>query len=124
MEAVGDYIIQAIRKIRNQNIKSMVIRSEAVKEFNIHTREFMKRTAWAGPCRSWFKGGTRDGPVTALHCGSRAHFLDMLENPRWEDYEYEYFSSSTNRFAYLGNGFSVREIDGSDITWYLGDVEE
>ena len=123
IEAIGDYIIKAITKIRNQNIKAMSVSLKVVKDFNVHTRVYMKRTVWADNCRSWFKGGTRDGPVTALHCGSRVHFLDMLADPRWEDYEYEYWNS-INRFDYLGNGFSYKEIDGSDITWYLGSVKD
>jgi hypothetical protein len=50
----------------------------------------MPRTSWAGPCRSWFKGGTEDGPVTALHPGSRIHFFHMLEQFRGEDWEFVY----------------------------------
>jgi len=41
----------------------------------------------------------------------------MLEQPKAEDYDYTYFSQ--NRFEYLGNGFSTRELEGRDQTWYL-----
>jgi hypothetical protein len=37
-----------------------------------------------------------------------------------QDYHWE--QRSLNRFAYFGNGFSQREIDGSDITWYIDSV--
>lgn len=77
----------------------------------------MPRTAWQGSCRSWFKGGEKDGPVTALHPGSRIHWFHMLERFRGEDFEYSY--DSNNRFSYLGNGFSTRELDGKNPTWYL-----
>jgi hypothetical protein len=29
-----------------------------------------------------------------------------------------------NRFDYLGNGFARRELDGSDLTWYMHDPDE
>ncbi len=83
-----------------------------------HTQVFMPRTAWAGSCSSWFKGGTVNGPVTALHPGSRIHFFHMLERFRGEDWDYVHLDKY-NRFAYLGNGFSTKELDGSDSTWYL-----
>lgn len=80
----------------------------------------MPRTAWAGSCRSWFKNSVVDGPVTALHPGSRIHFFHMLEEFRGEDWEYVYREGGEgNRFAYLGNGFSVKELDGGDTAWYL-----
>lgn len=80
----------------------------------------MPRTSWAASCSSWFKGGKVDGPVTALHPGSRIHFFHMLEKFRGEDWEYVYDHPSLNRFRYLGNGFSIKELDPTfDSTWYL-----
>lgn len=93
----------------------------------------MPRTAWAAPGRSWFKlGGRAEGPVVALHPGSRTHFFHALESFRAEDYEMTYDVAAggggggegapgrQNRFAYLGNGFSTRELEeGADMTWYL-----
>ena len=29
-----------------------------------------------------------------------------------------------NRFAFLGNGFEIREFDGRDITYYIGSMDE
>jgi hypothetical protein len=37
-----------------------------------------------------------------------------------KDYEWEY--RLNNRFSYFGNGFSQREIDGDNITWYIDGV--
>jgi len=81
----------------------------------------MSRTAWSGSCVSWFKGGKKDGPVTALHPGSRIHWFHMLGSPRWEDFEWK--GEGRNRFVYLGNGFSTREIEEADQTWYLDDPD-
>ena len=41
----------------------------------------------------------------------------MLENPRYEDFELTY--RSKNRFQYMGNGFTLEEVDGRDLSWYL-----
>jgi len=44
----------------------------------------------------------------------------MLEKFRGEDWEYGYDNVKRNRFAYLGNGFSTKELDPKvDATWYL-----
>lgn len=44
--------------------------------------------------------------------------MELLENPRYEDYDIRYWNE--NKFAFLGNGFTTREEDGRDITYYLG----
>jgi hypothetical protein len=71
-------------------------------------------------CRSWFKNGKAQGPVTAIYPGSRLHFFEMLKTPRWEDYEIEY--KSDNRFQFMGNGYTNCEcsVDG-DPVWYFDD---
>lgn len=118
-EHVANYIVNAIRKCQTQGIKALAPSHAAMEDFYQHIDIFMPRTAWAGGCRSWFKNGAMDGPVTALHPGSRIHFFHMLEQFRGEDWEYVYDNPYGNRFSYLGNGFSTKEQDGSDSTWYL-----
>lgn len=90
---------------------------EAVADFAEHRRTFLPRTAWTSPCRSWFKQGTTDGEPM-MWPGSRIHFFENMERPRWEDYKLT--RTSKNRFYYLANGFSAREFDGRDLSWYLG----
>jgi hypothetical protein len=58
----------------------------------------------------------------AIWPGSRLHFREMMKTPRLEDYDIEYWDS--NIFAFMGNGFEVREFDGRDITNYLGCLDE
>ena len=48
--------------------------------------------------------------------------MKMMEAPRYEDYEIVY--RGENMFAFMGNGFEVREFDGRDITNYLGGLDE
>lgn len=80
---------------------------------------------WTGTCRSWCKSMslTLDlsinvvhapsshvavkrgaaGNVTALWPGSSLHYMQVLAESRWEDYEWE---SEGERYAYWGQGIS------------------
>lgn len=111
------YMFSAIRKVQRERIKSMTPRLDVSRQFRAHADLFLQRTAWTSACRSWFKQGREDGQA-AVYPGSRLHFLELLREVRWEDYELKYLEE--NRFRWLGNGFEVREFDGRDITDYLG----
>jgi hypothetical protein len=119
-EHIARYITRIMVKCQTEGIKAIVPSHTAVEDYTQHIAAFMPRTAWSSSGRSWFKGGNEDGPVTALHPGSRIHFFHMLEKFRGEDWEYVYNNPSQNRFGYLGNGFSTKELDPAvDSTWYL-----
>lgn len=125
-EHIAKYIARALKKVQTEHIRALAPLPAAIDDYNEHIETFMPRTTWAAPGRSWFKMGRTEGPVVALHPGSRAHFFHMLETFRAEDFEYSYDVDSAvsgarqNRFAYLGNGFSTRELEeGADMTWYL-----
>lgn len=77
-------------------------------DYAAHVAAFMPRTAWAGSCRSWYKGEKGDGRVVGLHPGSRMHFLGMLARFRGEDFEFVYRGG---RFGFLGNGFTAEEVE-------------
>jgi len=47
----------------------------------------------------------------------------MMESPRYEDFDIVY-RDERNMFAFLGNGFEMREFDGRDITNYLGCLDD
>jgi hypothetical protein len=106
-----------IEKMAYEHVTSFEPKEEAVADFAEHRRTFIPRTAWSQPCRSWFKQGTTDGEVM-MWPGSRIHFFENMLKPRWEDYVLK--TKNRNRFHYLGNGFSAREFDGRDLSWYLG----
>ncbi|KAK4948538.1 hypothetical protein LTR10_012542 [Elasticomyces elasticus] len=116
--AYVDYTIQVIEKMQTDNIRSIRPKPKVVEQFLRHSDTFMKRTAWSGPCSSWFKGGRKDGKP-AVWPGTRISFLRMLEKVRFEDFDIEY-DDADDMFGFLGNGFHVGERDGSDITWYMG----
>ncbi|SCO91332.1 related to steroid monooxygenase [Fusarium oxysporum] len=116
-EHITTYMIRMIYKAQTEGYHSFEPSAQATSEFLEHCDAFFPRTIWSTKCRSWFKGGKEDGPVYALHPGSRAHWFHMMNEPRYEDYIWK--STNRNRFAYLGNGFSLREVEGQDITWFL-----
>lgn len=122
IQCYSDYALQILHKMQTENIKSIRPKPRAVQHFLRHADTFLKRTAWTGPCSSWFKGGRPDGKP-AIWPGSRLHFLRLLEKVRFEDYEIEY-ENEEDMWGFLGNGFHVCESDGSDITWYLGAPKE
>lgn len=114
---LSKHFIQIIRKMRKQHIRRLSPKQSAVDDFIDHCSAYLGRTCWADPCTSWFKQGTKDGPVV-MWPGSRLAFMDLMQRPNFEDYEIEYWSG--NRWGWLGNGFTTTEFDGvSDITYYL-----
>jgi hypothetical protein len=110
-------IVQVSRKMQKENIKSVTPRREICEAFAEHSDLYVKRTAWSGPCSSWFKNGDKNGRLT-MFPGSRLVYFDLLSTPRFEDYKISYWSD--NPFQFLGNGFAVVEFNGGDISHYLG----
>lgn len=41
--------------------------------------------------------------------------MEMIETPRWEDFDYEYVND--NPFTFMGNGVSQRESRKEDLTY-------
>ncbi|KKY20773.1 putative steroid monooxygenase [Phaeomoniella chlamydospora] len=122
IEHLTKYMLKMIYKAQTEGYKSFVPLQDAIDEFVEHADTFLERMAWASKCRSWFKNGKETGPVTALHPGSRIHWFHLLGNIRHEDWEWK--TVQRNRWAFLGNGFSVREGGGRDLTWYFDQPEE
>ena len=56
--------------------------------------------------------------------GSSLQFLRILQNPRWEDYEYEYDDAAKGNFLYfMGNGMTVTELDKTGNREYYVDFD-
>jgi hypothetical protein len=110
------YILEIVKKCQVERIAAIVPKMEAMQDFREHADLLLKRTVFTQPCRSWYKGGSATG-LPRMYPGSRAHFVQNME-PRYEDFEIKY--ESMNRYYFMGNGFSLKEFDGSDTTWYFG----
>lgn len=53
IESAGDYIIKAIRKVQKENIKSMVIKPDRVRDFTQYCDTYFKKTVYMDDCNSW-----------------------------------------------------------------------
>jgi cation diffusion facilitator CzcD-associated flavoprotein CzcO len=121
IEAYTNYVIQVIQKAQVEDIKKIQVKRSIAEDFTRHADLYLERTAWSGPCSSWFKNGvTKARPL--CWPGSRVHYMEMLQKPRFEDFDIEYVSG--NRWNFLGDGFDVREFDGRDLTWYYGLLDD
>ncbi|EYE97013.1 flavin-containing monooxygenase [Aspergillus ruber CBS 135680] len=104
-----DYFTECVMKMQRDNIRAMGPRKESVTRFTKHCDQYFSRTVFSERCRSWYKGGTEDGRVTALWPGkwSSLHSMKALIHPRWEDYEYEYVNDNPN--GWIGDGWTENE---------------
>ncbi|KAL2014882.1 hypothetical protein VTN00DRAFT_2407 [Thermoascus crustaceus] len=121
---VSDYVLKWARKIATEDIRSIVPRDDVIKQYNIYLQEVLRRTAWNGDCKSWYRKGRtnqyRTG-ITAIYPGSLMHFRSMLEEIRGEDFDIKY--RSPNRFRFYGNGLTDLDMtDGADLAFYLQDT--
>ncbi|KAF7588054.1 hypothetical protein BBP40_006223 [Aspergillus hancockii] len=122
IEAEGTYMTNFFNRWQKEDIKFFDPKKQAVDEFMEQKDLFMDTTVWAKGCRSWWKHN-KTGKVTALWPGSTLHYLEALAHPRYDDFEVQYACS--NRFSYLGNGFSQRQLDPTaDLVYYLRERDE
>ncbi|KAL2841973.1 hypothetical protein BJX68DRAFT_278502 [Aspergillus pseudodeflectus] len=116
IQATAIYVYKWLDKLQTEMIRSFEVRDDANEEYNQHIQKYLERTVWTRGCRSWYKRGTVDGPVVAIYGGTSFHFMEAIKNPRWEDFHIERTKEAkSNRFAYLGDGFSMREAKGGSV---------
>ncbi|KAL4989397.1 hypothetical protein BDW68DRAFT_186427 [Aspergillus falconensis] len=114
-----DYITYCVDKMQRDNIRAMSVRKEAVERFTKHCDQYFSRTVFGMKCRSWYKGGSLNGRVTALWPGSSLHAMKALATPRWEDYTYDYVNDNPN--GWLGDGWAEDERNKIIKVDYLDD---
>ncbi|KAJ0418904.1 hypothetical protein BJY00DRAFT_324681 [Aspergillus carlsbadensis] len=116
IQATAIYVYKWLEKLQTEMIRSFEVRDDANEEYNQHIQQYLERTVWTRGCRSWYKRGTVDGPVVAIYGGTSFHFMEAIKNPRWEDFHIDRVKEAkSNRFAYLGDGFSQREAKGGSV---------
>ncbi|KAK6368219.1 hypothetical protein LTS17_009960 [Exophiala oligosperma] len=120
IERMTRYHLLWIEKMQIERIRSFTPKRQAVEEYSEHADLWHQRTVWSERCRSWMKGGELDGNVL-LYPGTRTQQMELLSSLRPEDFNITY--RSTNRWNWLGNGYAMRDVDGKDLTWYLGLVD-
>ncbi|KAM0544679.1 hypothetical protein ACHAPJ_011740 [Fusarium lateritium] len=114
------YYAKVLRKVSSEGIKTITPSAKAVDDFISYADAYFPTTVMTGNCSSWANGGRPGARIHGAWPGSASHLTFIRRNPRWEDFEYEYVSGSGNRFAFYGNGRTLREADPNfDMTSYL-----
>ncbi|CAN9091603.1 unnamed protein product [Alternaria alternata] len=116
--AVAEYTIQIIKKMQRDHIKSWVPRQDITDQFNEHAQEWIKHTVWKDDCRSWYKNNDT-GRVNAVWPGSSNQYAEVIETPRYEDFDIQYMHK--NPWAHLGMGYAMRnkQFPEADVSPYL-----
>ncbi|KAL5406667.1 hypothetical protein PMIN06_005567 [Paraphaeosphaeria minitans] len=114
VESQVTYIAKVLRKISSQGIRSLAPTVAATRDFRAYCESFFPRTVMSQYCSSWYNGGIKGGRIHGLWPGSAAHVTFVRREPRWEDFEYTYVNSQGNRFGWLGNGWTTRDVKAND----------
>ena len=110
VEHVTGYIRRLLWKMQTEAYASFVPKPIVTKAWQAHALKWMDKTVWVESCNSSFKNGKSSGPVISLHPGSRLHYFDLLENPRYEDFEWtSLLKDPMDMFAWLADGFTTGE---------------
>ncbi|GME64886.1 Flavin-containing monooxygenase [Neofusicoccum parvum] len=117
------YIARLLRKVSRQGIATATPSRAATDDFVDYCDAFFPRTVFSENCSSWYNGGRAGARVHGVWPGSGAHVNFVRQDPRWEDWEWGYGDGARggrNRFAYLGNGRTAKELDPeSDLLSWL-----
>lgn len=120
VETQVTYIAKLLRKVSRQGIKSFGPSQAATDDFTAYSDAFFPKTVFSENCSSWSNGGRPGGRIHGHWPGSASHVNFVRRDPRWEDWEWTYRNESGNRFAWFGNGWTKKEVDGKgDLTPYL-----
>ncbi|KAI0412944.1 4-hydroxyacetophenone monooxygenase [Xylaria grammica] len=120
------FFARLLRKVSREGIRTIQPSKQAADEFVAYVDAFFDTTVLSENCSSWYNSGKPGSRVHGLWPGSGAHLTQILREPRWEDWEYEYLTHTGNRFAwYFGKGYTRKELDpATDMTPYLQDPEK
>jgi hypothetical protein len=120
------YAAKVLRKASSQGIRSMAPSAAATRDFRAYCESFFPRTVMSEYCSSWYNGGIKGGRIHGIWPGSAGHVNAVRREPRWEDWEYTYLNPQGNRFAWLGNGWTLKDVAansgenvGVDLTPWL-----
>ncbi|TVY37816.1 putative sterigmatocystin biosynthesis monooxygenase [Lachnellula subtilissima] len=102
LDANGDYAIQCLKKLQNEQIKSFCPKQDASDQYNEHTQTWAPLVVWGKGCRTWYKDNDTDR-LSGVYAGSTVHYIEMISNVRWEDMDLDYLNKQ-NKYAFMGIG--------------------
>ncbi|CAN9155748.1 unnamed protein product [Alternaria alternata] len=115
LEAMADFFVRLLKRVDSFDVATFMPDKGAQEDFNLQVEEFMKGAVWTGNCTSWYKRG-KGGRITAVWPGSSLHYREVLEQDRWEDWNWTYRG---RRYGIWGKGESAVEKAGGDHSHYL-----
>lgn len=83
-EAQISHALQAIQKLKNEGLRYLDVRQDAMDRYNEGIQKRMKRMVWSG-CKSWYL--SPDGVNRSLYPGFATEYVLRARNLRAEDYE-------------------------------------
>jgi len=114
-ESIIGYIVKAVEKISRKHIKSMEVKETALSSWSLYLDQYFPKTVHVDNCTSWYKV---NGKIVGLWPGSSLHAMKTLENPRWEDYNYEALDGR-NQLDWIGNGWTLEDAKRGNLSYYL-----
>lgn len=110
LEQVTGYINKLITKLRFENYNFVVPKPHIPRAYQKHALAWLEKTAWNSTCVSTYKDGNQDGPSISLHPGLRLHYFRLLQDPRYEDFDWKSLCDIPDlAFACLTNGSTTEE---------------
>ncbi|KAI0002846.1 hypothetical protein F4779DRAFT_634889 [Xylariaceae sp. FL0662B] len=105
------HFAKILRKVSREGVKTIQPSRKAADDFVQYSDAFWKRTVLS-ECSSWYNGENPGSRIHGLWPGSASLVSLMANDPRWEDWEYEYLSDTGNSLLwYFGNGSTRMETD-------------
>ena len=92
MESQIEYIVTGIRKILDNNFKSLDVRPEAQLEYNKGIQKRLQRTNWSSGCKSWYI--CEDGFNATMYPGFATQFRKQMQRFKLSHYQVAYPSDS------------------------------
>lgn len=117
LESVMGYIIKAVQKISSERIKSMEVKQVALDAWSSYLDAYFPRTVHVDSCTSWYKV---NGKIVGLWPGSSLHAMKALQNPKWEEFEYETLDGPS---TWLGNGWTTEDVQRENLSYYLDHID-
>jgi len=71
IDVISRSFMKIIQKVQRENIASIQIKQKATEDFVEHAKLYLKRTAWAQTCSSWFKPPGQEAADPIMHPGNR-----------------------------------------------------
>ena len=98
LERQISYILTTVRRMVEDGIGSVEVRSDVQEASNDRLQRRLRRTVWADSCHSWYK--TAAGRITNNWSGLTLDYWRRTARPRWQDFRLE--PRSTTAEAHSG----------------------